>query len=199
MPTTMPRQAWLAQLPAAFTWAEAQGLGLSNYALQQLRDANLIEQLARGLYCRTDLPPGDYDLTAAALRAPRATLCLRSALARHDLIDDIPGQIDLALPRSTRPPHLDAPISWHRFDPATFDLGRETIELGHRVIIGLYSPERSILDAFRLRRLEGPELGNEALRRWLGRRGAHPSTLLRLAAQFPRTEAPLRRSLEVLL
>jgi hypothetical protein len=195
----MPRQAWLTQLPAAFTWAEAQRLGLSNYALQQLREANLIERLGRGLYGRTDLSATEHDLTAAALRAPRATICLRSALARYDLIDDIPGQIDLALPRGTRPPNLPAPISWHRFDPATFDLGRETIELGHGVTVGLYSPERSILDAFRLRRLEGPELGNEALKRWLGRRGAHPSTLLRLAAQLPRTEAPLRRSLEVLL
>ena len=35
--------------------------------------------------------------------------------------------------------------------------------------IGIYSPERSIVDMFRLRGSEGYELGVEALRSWLNR------------------------------
>jgi hypothetical protein len=94
---------------------------------------------------------------------------------------------------------VDAPVRWHHFDAATFDLGREDLDLGAGRIIGLYSPERCIIDAFRLSGTEGPELGNEALRRWLRRRGASPASLLKLAAQLPRAEASLRRSLQILL
>jgi hypothetical protein len=189
----------LSRLPASFTYGQARERGLSEWALRQLHAHDRISAIGRGLYERTDAPPADIDLLAAALRAPRATLCLRTALARHSLIDDIPADIDLALPRGTRAPALDGPYAWHRFDPATFDLGRTDLAIGAGATIGLYSAERSIIDAFRLRRIEGPELGNEALRRWLRTRGAQPAALLRLAAQFPRTEAPLRRALEVLL
>ena len=145
-----------------FTYSQARKLGLSDWSLCRLRDEHLIEPLGRGLYERADLADGDHDLRAVAARAPRATLCLRSALARHGLIDDIPAEIDIALPRGTRTPALDAPISWHSFDTATFDLGRGTLDLGAGQTIGLYSPERCIADAFRLAGTEGPELGNEA-------------------------------------
>jgi hypothetical protein len=189
----------LSRLPTAFTYRQARERGLSEWALRQLRAHERITAIGRGLYERTDSPAADADLLAAALRAPRATLCLRSALARHNLVDDIPADIDLALPRGTRAPALDGPYAWHRFDPATFDLGRAGLDIGAGASIGLYSAERSIIDAFRLRRIEGPELGHDALRRWLATRGAQPAALLRLAAQFPRTQAPLRRALEVLL
>src|SRR5215218_874369 len=125
----MTRQDRLKRLPATFTYSQARELGLSDYMLYQLRDNHLIEPLGRGLYERTDLPDGDHDLLAIAARAPRATLCLRSALARHGLIDDIPAEIDIALPRGTRAPALDFPISWHHFDATTFTLGRETLDL----------------------------------------------------------------------
>src|SRR4051794_371854 len=196
---TTARQDDLERLPATFTYAQARELGLSDWTLYRLRDDHLIEPLGRGIYGRTDLAGGDLDLLAIATRAPRATLCLRSALARHGLIDDIPTAIDIALPRGTRTPALDSPVAWHHFDAATFDLGREQIDLGAGRAIGLYGVERCIADAFRLAGNEGPELGNEALRRWLRRRGSSPAALLKLAAQLPRAEASLRRSLQILL
>ncbi|HEU4648426.1 MAG TPA: hypothetical protein VFS33_05160 [Gemmatimonadales bacterium] len=55
------------------------------------------------------------------------------------------------------------------------------------------------MDAFRLRRLEGPELGNEVLRRWLNQPGSQPARLLELASSFPRAQRPLRAALEILL
>lgn len=194
-----PRHAALIGLPTAFTYSQARAAGMSKRSLYLLRDAQLIEPLARGLYHRTDDGPTDLDLLAIAARSPRATLCLRSALARHGLTDEIPAAIDIALPRGTRPPAIDTIAAWHHFDPAMFDLGRDTLKLTKDLTIGLYGAERSIIDAFRLRRTEGHELGNEALRRWLRRRGAHPSDLLQLAAKFPRAETPLRAALEVLL
>lgn len=106
---------WLAAFPTAFTLAQARELGTPIRSLYALRDAGLIVALGRGLYSRADAEPADLTLLAAAVRAPRATLCLRSALVRHGLIDDIPMTYDLALPRGSRLPALKEPISWHKF------------------------------------------------------------------------------------
>jgi hypothetical protein len=95
-------------------------------------------------------------------------------------------------------PETMAPVRWRSFDPATFSIGRELLDIGGGRRIGIYSAERSIVDAFRLRHLDGADLANEALKRWL-RRGGHPSELLRIAKSFPRTITPLRQTLEILL
>ncbi len=197
--TATSRDGLLERLPETFSYSEALKAGLSDWTLSRMHQEGLLDRPGRGRYTKLSGATTDPDLLAIAGRSPAATLCLRSALSRHGLADDIPSLIDIALPSGTRPPSLDLPIAWHRFDAATFDLGRDRLDLGGDFAIGLYSPERCIIDAFRLRRLEGPELGNEALRRWLSRPGAQPSKLLALAASFPRTQGPLRSALEVLL
>jgi hypothetical protein len=120
-------------------------------------------------------------------------------LARHGLSDAIPAANDIALPRGTRRPAVDSQVQWHWFDPVTFDLGRESMDIDVGTAIGIYTPERSIIDAFRTRGTEGHELGHEALRRWLRRRGSQPGELLELARQFPRAATPLSAALEALL
>jgi predicted transcriptional regulator of viral defense system len=187
------------QLPATFSYSDARAAGLSKHALYRLRDTGRIEALHRGLYRRTDAPLADLDLLEAALRAPRATLCLTTALARHGLTDPIPDAIDLALPRRTRHPAFGPAVRWHSFDPETFDFGRTTLDLDGETAIGLYSPERCIIDAFRLRGHDGPEPAYEALRRWLRTPGAQPAQLLALAQHFSRTETPIRHALQILL
>jgi hypothetical protein len=190
----------LAGLPPTFSYSEARAGGLSDRRLYGLRDAGLIEQLGRGLYRRTDLSvPADPDLLEIANRAPEATLCLTTALARHGLTDQIPARIDVALPRGHRRPQAQAPVSWHAFAADTFTIGRGELGLAYGQGIGLYAPERCIIDAFRLRHLEGPEVAVEALRRWLRRRGTQPAALLSMARAFPKAEPGLRSALEILL
>jgi hypothetical protein len=89
--------------------------------------------------------------TEIALRASDATLRLTTSLSHHGLTDVIPPEIDVALPRSRPPPSVRAPVRWHRFHEDTFDLGRETLEVDEGLTIGIYSAERSLIDAFRLR------------------------------------------------
>ena len=69
-------------------------------------------------------------------------------------------------------------MRWHTFDRATFELGRSEIPVDDTHALGLYNAPRTIADAFRLRREVGPEVANEALRRWL-RQGGQPSELMR--------------------
>ena len=69
------------------------------------------------------MPAGDEDLIEIAALRPRATLCVPTALPRHDLIDDIPAELDIAAPwHPCRGHHL--PVATHEFDPETFTIGR---------------------------------------------------------------------------
>lgn len=185
-------------LPEVFTHTEARAAGVSDRSLSHLRDRGHIERIARGIYARPGLE-ADPDLVEVAVRAPEATLCLTSSLAVHDLTDDIPPSIDIALPRTRRQPRTSAPVSWHRFDDDTFHLGRTTHAVTDRLEIGLYGPARSIVDAYRLRHLYGTDQALEALKRWLRIDGNHPSELLDMAASFPTAAPMIRLTLEILL
>lgn len=190
----------LARLPAVFSYAEASASGMSDRKLYGLVRSGLLVSLGRGLFHQADATgEADPDLLEIAHRASRATLCLTSALARHGLTDEIPPSIDIALPRGQRHPRTQAPVAWHSFAPGTFDLGRDELQLTGTTTIGLYNPVRCIVDAFRLRHLEGPEPAVEALRRWLRRRGSSPATLMAMARSFPKAEPSLRNALEILL
>lgn len=67
------------------------------------------------------------------------------------------------------------------------------------VQIGVHSPERCVVDAFRLRHRLGEEVAIEALERWLRRPGAMPAELLALARSFQKAEPSLLRARQVLL
>lgn len=188
----------IEDLPLAFTHADARTRGISDRQLYAWRDNAVIETLGRGVYLRSGLNV-NHDFLEIGVRAPDATLCLTSALARHDLIDDIPAVIDIALPREQRQPRTDAPVRWHRFDNTTFTIDRTELDVGASRVIGLYGPRRCIIDAFRLRHLYGTEQAVGALRRWLGRRESQPSDLLRVTASFPTAERAIREALEILL
>jgi predicted transcriptional regulator of viral defense system len=157
-----------------------------------------LDRLGHGLYRKADAPPADLDRIEIALRAPEATVCLTSALSLHDLTDTIPSEIDVALPRSRRPPRVGASVRWHRFHEATFLIGRATMEVDEGLLLGVYSAERSVIDAFRLRHQEGEEVAVEALRRWLARPRATPADLLAMARHFPKAEPSLLQAVRIL-
>lgn len=155
-------------------------------------------RLGRGIYLPADAPAMDWDQLEAATRRPEATLCLLSALAHYDLTDAIPDALDIAIPRGMRAPMTEGAIRWHRFDLATFELGREEILIsGSSQHIGLYSAERTIVDCFRLRSSVGYEVARDVTKEWL-RRGGKPAELMEFATQLPRAKAPLLRTLEVI-
>ncbi|KHL02682.1 hypothetical protein LK10_11770 [Sinomonas humi] len=183
-----------------FTLRDAVASGVSKSSLYRMVASGTVEMIGSGLFAAEGALEGDPDLLEAAHKAPQATICLASALARHQLIDEIPSAVDLALPRGKTPPELTAPVRWHVFDRGTFALGRSMVKIegSHGAEIGLYSAERSIVDAFRLRGTVGYETGVEALRNWLRRRGAQPSQLMEIASALPRAKGPLRQALEVL-
>jgi predicted transcriptional regulator of viral defense system len=188
----------IGDLPETFTAAQASLGGLSRRGLVALERAGDVERVARGIYRRSSAEPVDHDLLEIAVKAHRPTLCLISALARHELTDQIPAVHDIALPRGEWRPVVSAAVRWHRFDPDTFDVGRTEIDVDAAHRIGLYDAPRSIVDAYRLRHLVGAETANEALRRWL-RAGGRPALLLRCSTPFPQARSAILNALQVLL
>jgi hypothetical protein len=81
----------------------------------------------------------------------------------------------------------------------TFDLGRNELAIGDKLSIGIYSPERALVDVIRLRHREGSDVAWEALRRWIARRGSKPAALLAMAKHFHGAERAVRDALEVVL
>jgi predicted transcriptional regulator of viral defense system len=172
--------------------------GLSRSALYRGARAGSWDRIARGIYLPAEASAADWDQIEAATRRPDATICLISALAHYDLTDEIPRSLDVAIPRGSRTPASTGAIAWHHFDRATFDIGREQMTIsGSGQTIGIYSPERSLADAFRLRGEIGYELARDALREWL-RRGGQPARLMKIASRLPRTKSPVLQALQVL-
>lgn len=186
-------------LTDVFTYGEARSAGVTDRRLYAWRDAGTVLALGGGLYRWADAEPANLDLIEIAERVPRATLCLDTALAHHDLIDVIPGATDVAIPRGSHRPRLTAPTLLHQFDCDTFDIGRDEFEVGARRRLGIYSEERSLIDIVRLRHDQGPDLAWEALRRWLRRAGTNPGHLVAMSSKFRGAETPIRHALEVLL
>jgi hypothetical protein len=92
-----PDADMLSKMPDTFRFSEALK-HINKGQFYNLLDDGRITLIARGLYRKNDWY-GDEDLIEIASASPRATTALRSALARHNLIDDIPDMLDIALPR----------------------------------------------------------------------------------------------------
>lgn len=172
--------------------------GLTRSALLRGVNEGRWEWIARGIYLPSDAPPMDWDQLEASTRRPDATICLISALAHYDLTDEGPDALDMAIPRGSRTPQTQGAIRWHHFDKETFDLGRKEITIpGSSQLIGIYSPERTIVDCFRLRSSIGYEIARDATKEWM-RRGGKPAQLMQLATQLPRAKSLVLNALELL-
>ena len=189
----------LESLPPSFTTSGAADHGVSRVALYRLRDRGAVVQLSRGAWRRADAPPTPFEsLLAVALRAPHGTICLLSALAFHDLTDEIPRHVDLAVPRGKHRPKIAyPPVDVHVFDADTFELGREWVEIAPEERAPLYDEIRSTVDALRLRNQVGPDVAYGAARRLLSRRRRAAGELLELARHL-RCGGPVGEALEVL-
>jgi predicted transcriptional regulator of viral defense system len=188
----------LAQLPATFTARTALKLGLHPRDLYRMRDSGNVLELSRGVFRRADAPSASMpDLLAVAYRVPAGIICCVSALVVHDLTDEIPRAVQIAVPRQQRPPRIEyPPTEVFRFDTATFELGLAAVDAAPGEPLRVYSAERTIVDLMRLRRRLGEPLAYAALRRYLRRRDARPPRLLDMARELD-VLGPMRTALDV--
>lgn len=187
-------------LPDTFSTLEAKQADISRSTIHRWKQQHVIEELSRGVYRKSTAPPSAHvDLLAVAKRAPRGVICLLSALALHDLTDEVPPATQVAVPRNTNVPHISyPPVEVLRFDADTFGMGRMEFEAAPGELVAMYNAERSIVDAMRLRHRIGEPVALQALRRYLTAHGARPATLIEYARELS-VEGPVRAAAEVVL
>lgn len=124
-------------------------------------------------------------------------MCCVSAAAAHDLTDEMPAAVQIAVPTQDRRPRISyPPTEVFRFDTNTFELGLSSVETAQGEHVRIYDPARTVVDLMRLRHRLGEPVAHSALYRYLRRRDAQPSQVLRLAAMLD-VYGPVRLALDV--
>mgnify|MGYP003912636933 CR=1 FL=1 len=157
-------------------------MGIHPRTLYRMRDEGVVEQISRGVFRLASLPGLSHpDLVAVAIRVPRAVVCLISALAYHECTSEVPHEVQIALPRRTKPPKIDHPplrVFWFS-GPALYE-GVETAVLDH-VEVRVFDLPKTVVDCFRFRNKLGIDVAVESLNQAIKRKGVQPAELLRYA------------------
>ena len=184
----MPRPAHretllrLARDRPVFRAREAYALGVPwAYLGRLVREGSLL-RVARGLYAHPDHSPGEHaSLAEVALRAPRATICLLSALRFHGLTTQNPFDVWILIPSKQRAPSFEGPsLRVVRASGRALEAGVETHRL-EGVDVRITSVAKSVCDAFRYRTKVGLDVALEALREGLRRKLATVDELHEMA------------------
>ncbi len=185
-------------LPSTFTTETSRAHGVHPRDLYAWRDEGQIIELSRGVFRRADAPPASYpEAIAVAHRAPRAVVCCISAATIHDLTDEMPTSVQIAVPKRSHTPMIAYPtVTVFRFDEATFDLGLTSFEAGPGEWVRIYDAARTVVDLMRFRKRFGEPIAHAALHRYLTAPGARPALLLDYADALG-TFGPMRAALDI--
>lgn len=151
-----------------FRAADATAAGIPRTYLGRWVQQGVIERVGRGLYRLAASEPSELASVAeVARRAPRATICLLSALSLHELTTELPSAVWLMIEGRGRAPRIDfVRTEVVRASGEAFHYGVE-----RRVIEGVpvrvTRPAKTVADCFRYRRHVGLDVAIEALRDYL--------------------------------
>lgn len=175
-------------------------LGIHPRTLYAMRDAGEIERVDRGIYrLSSHAPLSNPDWVTVALRAPRAVICLISALSFYELTAQVPHHIDIALPSHAQAPRMrPLPIRVFWYSEAMLRAGVTEIKVDS-VPVRIFSAEKTIADCFKYRNKIGINVAIEALRTYRDRtRRPRLSAILEFA-RIGRVRKVVRPYLEALL
>src|SRR3546814_8605333 len=118
--------------------------------------AGEIVRLGRGLYQVVDADfGGDHALAEVAKTVPKGIICLLSALAFHELTDQIPARIWIAIGlKDWKPSPTGTPLRVIRMPGELLrqDVERHTIE---GVPVPIFNVPRTLSDCFKYQRIVG--------------------------------------------
>jgi len=145
--------------------SEALAAGVSRYALYSTHRKGVVDKLSRGIYRLSCLPPvSNPDLVTVALRAPKAIVCLVSALAFHKMTTQIPHAVSIALRAGSMTPRINyPPIAVYRFSKQSYEAGIETYTIDNTQV-KVYCAEKTLVDCFKFRNRIGMDVVIEALK-----------------------------------
>jgi len=147
--------------------SEAIKAGIHPRTFYNMLQEGIIEKLSRGLYRLVELPSlGSPDLVSVSKRVPNGVICLISALAFHEITNQIPHEVYLAVPRNSQIPRIDyPPVRIFRFSSSTYTEGIE-LQKVDGMPLRMYGPAKTVADCFKYRNKIGLDVAVEALKRY---------------------------------
>lgn len=179
--------------------SQAMQRGIHPRTLYALRDTGLVKPLVRGLYRLSDLPPlPEPDLVIVSFMIPDGLICLISALAFHEITDQIPRAVDVALKQGSRRPRMDnPPVRFFWFSEESWHEGAAFYTIDG-IPVRITNPAKTVADTFKFRIKLGIDIALQALENFVSHQDFNVDELLHYA-HICRVENVIRPYLEALL
>ncbi len=162
---------------------EFKSAGITAATIGRMSDDGELIRLSRGLYQLPDAPlDANHSLAEAAKRVPKGVVCLTSALVFHDLTDQLPNLVWLAIGNNDWCPRDNGrTLRIVRFTDRLLaeDVSTTVIE---GVPVKVFGVAKTIADCFRHRHSVGQFVALEGLQEALRQRKATPAEIARAAA-----------------
>ncbi len=167
-PTQPDKVLALARSRGVIRPRDLEPLGIPRAVLQRLVERGALVRAGRGLYMspEAEITP-HHTLVEVAARAPGAVVNLLSALAFHELTDEIPYAVWIAIRRGSQAPRLESPrleVTWTA--PRFLKLGVTRHEI-EGVLVAVTDPARTVVDCFKFRSRVGLDVAISAMRDFL--------------------------------
>lgn len=178
--------------------SEFRDAGITAATISRMRRDGDVVHLARGLYQLPDAPlDANHSLAEAAKRVPKGVVCLVSALAFHELTDQLPAAVWMAISTKSWGPKGGVPaVQIVRFTEAFLEESVITERI-EGVPVKIFGVAKTIADCFRHRRTVGQSVALEGLQEALRQRKATPAEIA-LHASRGRVAGVVRPYLEAL-
>ena len=163
---------------------ELTSIGVSGTTIARAVAEGVVVRIGRGLY---QLPDSEPDLHAGLIEitklAPKAVICLTSALSFHQLTDQLPRRVSIAIGAKDWAPKIEYPrVRIVRFREPYLTNGVETHRI-REVEVRVYSIAKTIADAFRNPKLVDRSVAIEAMKAALNARKATAGQLAAAARE----------------
>lgn len=188
----------LPPTPVPIPLRDLEAKGMSRTKVRRMVHRGELLELGRGLYALPSFEPSaHHGLAVVSARAPRAVVCLLSALAFHQVTTQQPHELWIAIPPKTWQPKLDwPPLRVVTFSGAHYGEGIEHHTL-EGVDVRVYGLAKTVVDCFRFRNKIGLEVALDALRDAVRKKRVTPGELVELA-QRQRVATAFRPYIETL-
>ncbi|MBN8848039.1 MAG: AbiEi antitoxin N-terminal domain-containing protein [Pseudomonadota bacterium] len=157
---------------------ELRTAGVAAQTIARALDDGELDRIARGLYQRHGASiETDQALAEVAKRIPKGVIAMLSALAYHQLTDQMPRRVWIALGKSDWSPAPSyPPIRLVRFSDQYLRQGVEHHQIAG-VMVPIYSIPKTIADLFRNPKLVDRSVAIEGLRAALDQRKVRPAEI----------------------
>ena len=162
--------------------SEIKNAGVTAATICRMVEAGEVIRLSRGLYQLPDAAlEANHSLAEAAKRVPKGVVCLVSALAYHELTDQLPRAVWIAIATKAWKPGTESPpMRIVRFTDALLTDDVLTVHI-ENVPVKVFGVAKTIADCFRHRRKVGQTVALEGLQEALRQRKASPAEIARHA------------------